>query len=111
MSDTDLQDFDARLHRIAQNAARQPACGRDPAQTRAAASRFRRRPALRLTMLVLAVLVTFKGFMLASLGGASYLLRVQALSEGSGFERLGAFVMSVDPVSLAAATWLSPLVP
>lgn len=73
--------------------------------------RTQRRPMLRLAMLVLTVLVVFKGFLLATQGSADYLLRLQALQGGGFGERLGAFVMGLDPLTLAFAEWLAPLLP
>lgn len=61
------------------------------------------RGTLRGVALVVLVLMVFKGFLYAELGAGAYEQRVAALSEGSAFEKAGAFVMVADPVT----KWLS----
>ncbi|MFD0978102.1 hypothetical protein [Tropicimonas aquimaris] len=71
--------------------------------------RRERRTALRPALMVLVVMVVFKGFLLAALGTETYAAKVVALKDGSIVEQIGGFVMAVDPLSRAIATWVSPL--
>lgn len=50
-------------------------------------------------MLLMLFFMTFKGFMLASLGETDYRARLAILNNGTLYEKAGAFVMGVDPVS------------
>lgn len=61
------------------------------------------RNTLRGIAVVFLVLMVFKGFLLAQLGGAEYAERLSALSDGSAFEKAGSVVMAADPVTV----WLS----
>lgn len=69
----------------------------------------RSRISLRSLLLFLAAGLLFKGFLMASLGFASYDQRVSQLAEGSFVERSGAFVMQSDPLSRKIAGQLLPL--
>jgi hypothetical protein len=59
-------------------------------------------PFLGLAVLVLGI-VAFKGLVHANLGEGNYNARVSALAEGTQVERLGAWVMQADPLTL----WVS----
>ncbi len=59
-------------------------------------------------VLLMAVFMIFKGFMLAQLGEASYNERLLILSSGSLYEQAGGFVMGIDPVSQVIADTLAP---
>lgn len=65
--------------------------------------RFQFRLPVRGFVLLMAVFMLFKGFMLASLGLAAYEQRLSVLQTGSTYEQAGAFVMGLDPVSRAVA--------
>lgn len=54
-------------------------------------------------VLLLLAFVGFKALVMAQIGDAAYLARIDALHQGPLFERVGAFVMQPDPVS----TWIS----
>jgi len=60
-------------------------------------------------LIVLAVFFLFKGFMLASVGAATYDQRVAALADGSPFEQGGAWVMQADPVTKYVAERMRPI--
>ncbi|MBE9638913.1 hypothetical protein [Salipiger mangrovisoli] len=49
---------------------------------------------------VLMGMAAFKGLMLANLGAANYAEHVETLAKGSFADRLGAWVLGVDPVTL-----------
>lgn len=61
------------------------------------------RGTLRGVAIVMIVLMVFKGFLHNQLGAADYLQRVEALSNGSFFEKAGAVLMAPDPITI----WLS----
>lgn len=71
--------------------------------------RFQFRLPVRGFVLLMTFFMIFKGFMLASLGEATYYERLSILKNGSPFERAGAFVMGVDPVSKFAGDMMRPL--
>lgn len=53
--------------------------------------------------------LAFKAFLLASLGDAEFSARVDALANGTVFERAGAWVMQIDPLSQWIVAHLLPL--
>ena len=57
---------------------------------------------------VLAVAFAFKAVLLASMGTASYEARLSDLAAGGPAERLGAWVLQPDPLSLTLARPLAP---
>lgn len=63
----------------------------------------------RSVLLFLAAFLVFKGFLLAHLGSETYGERIARLNDGSMIEKVGAFVMQVDPVSQLIAQKLWPL--
>lgn len=65
--------------------------------------RFQFKLPVRGFVLLMAVFMLFKGFMLASLGDASYNERLTLLNSGTVYEQAGAFVMGIDPVSQTLA--------
>lgn len=58
---------------------------------------------LRGLIVIVAVMMLFKGFLHSQLGPVGYQDRVDALAAGTIFEQAGAFVMVSDPVT----EWLS----
>lgn len=65
---------------------------------------------IRGFVLLMAFFMAFKGFMLASLGETTYQERLNVLQTGSVYERAGAFVMGIDPVSQTIAQSLRPII-
>ncbi len=61
------------------------------------------RGTLRGVAIVMIVLMGFKGFLHFQLGAADYAQRVEALSNGSFFEKAGAVLMAADPITV----WLA----
>ncbi|MFC3614272.1 hypothetical protein ACFORG_10915 [Lutimaribacter marinistellae] len=70
----------------------------------------RSRPGISFRAIVffIAGFFVFKGFMLASVGVATYEERVARLAEGTTAERAGAWVMNADPVSTYISETLGP---
>ena len=66
-----------------------------------------RRGALRGLILIAFVMMGFKAFLYAQLGPQAYAARVDALAEGSAFERGGAWVMTADPVTVTLARYIA----
>jgi hypothetical protein len=71
--------------------------------------RFQFKLPIRGFVLLMAVFMIFKGFMLASLGDQAYYERLSVLRLGSTYEQAGAFVMGIDPVSQVIADSLKPV--
>lgn len=63
----------------------------------------------KYTILFLATLFAFKGFLIASLGAAGYSERVAKLENGTVVEQVGAWVMQIEPVSSFVATEIGPI--
>ncbi len=54
---------------------------------------------LRAVMIMATIGVAYKGFLLASLGAVTYSQKVSILNAGGGFDRIGAWLMQIDPVT------------
>lgn len=102
--------FERRLKRIMRNHRRMShgvthkvtSSGLIIARPRGYVPRF---PIRGLFIAVVAVFV-FKGFVYVNLGAQSYELRVAELTEGTAVEKIGAWVMQVDPATtMIAAAW------
>ena len=65
---------------------------------------------LRSLVLLLLVMILFKGFLHARLGPDAYQARVDNLASGSSVEKAGAWAMTADPVTLWLSGHLSSLV-
>ncbi|PRY22647.1 hypothetical protein CLV78_106188 [Aliiruegeria haliotis] len=114
MSDTQMKEFEGRIKRIEKINRRGggfEAVGTlgQSFYTRAR-KRTQRRPLLRSTIVVLMVMVTFKGFLLAANGETAYTAKLEALQEGTAVQKAGSFVMAIDPLTRAVATWVKPIV-
>ncbi|WP_353473150.1 hypothetical protein PVT71_03720 [Salipiger sp. H15] len=66
-------------------------------------------PRLRILLFALLGLLAFKGVMLANLGAANYSEHVARLSDGSVADKLGSWVLGVDPATLWIAMHLQAL--
>lgn len=64
--------------------------------------------ATRAILLCAICLMGFKAFLLIGLGTDAYTETLAALNTGSGFERAGAWVMQIDPVTAKFSEILSP---
>ena len=61
-------------------------------------------------VLLMAMLMLFKGFLLGWMGDAAYQERLDVLRQGSPYEAAGAFVMGVDPVTRVIADSLGTII-
>lgn len=66
---------------------------------------------LRGLFFAIAGLMMFKAGVVATLGIATYTSRIEALGEGTIFERAGAWVMTADPATLWMALQIKLLLP
>ena len=73
--------------------------------------RVRPRLSLRPLIYCLAAFLIFKGLLLAELGSRVYGERVDRLRDGTAVEKVGAWVMQVDPVSRWIASQVAPHLP
>lgn len=64
---------------------------------------------IRPFLYVLIAVIGFKAVLLASMGSADYLARVEALEAGGMLERAGAFMMRIDPLTGTVSELLAPL--
>ncbi|MBN7783827.1 hypothetical protein JYP51_02780 [Ponticoccus gilvus] len=64
---------------------------------------------LRLLSFALVVFMGFKVMVLTGLGAEAYSLHLAHLAEGSVYERAGAWLMQIDPVTRALAALVAPL--
>lgn len=68
------------------------------------------RGTLRGLVVILIVMVLFKGFLHSQLGAVAYQERLDALAAGSVFEKAGAWAMTVDPMTEFLSVKFSSLV-
>lgn len=105
MYDPNLQDFYRRIDRV--EMARTRGLGFEATGTlgRSAYRRpaARRWSILKPVLLVCLVMLALKGVIHHKIGAATYDQRVAGLMAGDGIDRLGAFLMTADPVTL----WIS----
>ncbi len=68
-------------------------------------------PSLSLPMLMTLTVgfLSFKSFLFVSLGDVGYQTRVDALSDGTIFEKAGAFMMQVEPATMWISSHFVPL--
>lgn len=103
MADPNLRDFYGRIYRI-QKRHRQGGgfeaagtLGRayfQPPQSRSLAA-----PVLRALIMMLVAVTLVKVLMLSAVGPQEYATRLSVLQQGDSFDRVGAFVMTADPVT------------
>ena len=60
--------------------------------------------------MVLAAIVAMKALVYANVGAESYEYRLAALAEGDTADRIGAWILSADPVTVAVSGFLRDLV-
>jgi len=65
---------------------------------------------VRSLFLLLAVMLAFKVFVYAQIGGAAYESRVATLRAGSVAEQLGAYVMAAGPVTVWSANVVNKVI-
>jgi len=65
---------------------------------------------LRGLFLCLVILLTFKGFLYAQLGPTAYADRVTLLENGTIVEKIGAYAMKADPVTLWISARIEPFI-
>lgn len=65
---------------------------------------------VRGLLLVVVIVLVFKGFLHAQLGAEAYGARVEALSNGTIVEQAGGWAMKADPITLALSAKFSSLV-
>ena len=56
--------------------------------------------------LIVALLVMFKALLFAQIGAGNYAIKIEDLRNGTGVDRVGAFVMQEEPVTLALGGFL-----
>jgi len=65
---------------------------------------------LRGVLLIMVVMVVFKGFLHAHLGELAYQERVDQLAKGTIIEQAGSWIMTADPLTLAISQHIASLV-
>lgn len=55
---------------------------------------------LRALMIIAAVLLTFKGFLLYKLGFGLYTAKVAGMRQGDTVDQIGAYLMQIDPITI-----------
>ncbi len=107
MSASQFDEFDRRMRRISRRQSKLShgyvTAVTDDGMVIAKPKRRGNKGALRGFVLIVAVLILFKGFLHAQLGAVAYQDRVDALTAGSVVEQAGGWVMTADPLTL----WLS----
>jgi len=106
MSDPNLANFYGRIARIER--ARAKGYGFEANGTLGRSHFFRpvrqRRPLLRVLIFAFVCVFGLKGTILHYVGPDSYAARVDRLAAGEDFDKLGAWLMQADPVTIWVAT-------
>jgi hypothetical protein len=71
--------------------------------------RARNASGIKFVLLALALFFALKIVLLVSTGSISYEARLLPLQEGTMFEKAGAFVMGIDPITQAGADFAGPI--
>lgn len=107
MSASQFDEFDRRMRRISRRHSKLShgyvTSVNSDGMVVAKPKRRVHRGTLRGLIVIIAVMMVFKGFLHAQLGPSAYQDRVDTLAAGSVFEQVGAWVMTVDPLT----EWLS----
>jgi hypothetical protein len=62
---------------------------------------------LRAAMIIAGVLLTLKGFLLYKLGFGVYTSKVASMARGDTMDQIGAWIMQVEPVTLAVYNFIA----
>lgn len=113
MSAAQFDEFDRRMRRITQRHSKlshgYTAKVTGDGLMVAKPKRKTPRATLRGVAIVVLVLMVFKGFLHARLGEDAYAQRVDALSNGTVFEQVGAVMMTADPITVLLSRQISKL--
>lgn len=106
MYDTNLVDFYSRLAKYERSHAQ--GYGHEAAGTLGRAATYglpKTRRRVRVLPLIFVAVAAFgmKGIILHFVGATDYQARVERLNAGEGFDRLGGWLMQVDPVTAIVA--------
>ena len=114
MSASQFDEFDRRMNRISRRHSKLShgyvTRVNDDGLVVARAKRSSNGGWLRGLMLVVIVMILFKGVLHARLGDAAYMARVDGLAAGSVIEKGGAWIMTPDPITLAISKHVASLV-
>jgi len=109
MSDPNMANFYGRIARIQRAHAK--GHGFEANGTLGRSHHFRpvrqRRPMLRLLIFVFICVFGLKGTILYNVGPESYTARLQRLQSGEEFDKLGAWLMQADPVTVWVAAQIT----
>lgn len=104
MSASQFDEFDRRMRRIHRRHSKLShgyvTSINDDGLVVAKPARRGRNATARAAVIVIALILVFKGVVLAQLGPQAYADRVAALKAGSGFDKAGAFIMQPDPITI-----------
>lgn len=106
MYDTNLVDFYSRVAHFEKSKSKgygHEAPGTLGRSVTYGLNKTRRRVRLMPLVLVAVAAIGLKAVILHSVGNASYESRIATLSAGQGFDRLGGWLMQVDPVTAYVA--------
>jgi len=106
MADPNLKDFYVRLGRIEK--IRRNGGGFEAAGalglSHYARPQQRSIPLLRPLLVLIVAVIGIKGIILNQVGADTYSARVEALTKGSSVDKIGAFIMQADPLTLFVAS-------
>lgn len=114
MSASQFDEFDRRMRRISRRHSKLShgyvTTVNDDGMVVAKPKRKSRMTTVRALALLLLVMLAFKGVLHAQLGGAEYAARVDSLAAGTTVEKVGAWIMTADPVTVQISSLVSSLV-
>ena len=112
MADSNMRNFDKRMEKILAKHS-QLARGYRPAITEDGLIIAEPKRSLwipwRSVLFILVVGMGFKIFLHATIGAGAYDARVARLAAGTEIEQFGAWIMSADPITLAASAQVAAL--
>jgi hypothetical protein len=113
MADANHEDFYRRVDRIQQMSRRGAGFEAAGAIGRSYYNRARRQPVpiFRILAIILLVFVGLKGVIHAQVGAATYQKRVEALQAGTPPERLSAYVLKADGLTLFLSNQIRQVFP
>lgn len=114
MSASQFDEFDRRMRRIHRRHSKLShgyvTSINDDGLVVAKPARRGRNTTARAAVIVIALILVFKGVLLAQLGPQAYDERVDALREGSALEQAGAVIMMPDPITVWISGYMVSLV-
>ncbi|NDR55086.1 hypothetical protein [Aliiruegeria sabulilitoris] len=114
MSNPQMNEFSGRLRRIEKIKKRGGAFEASGTLGQSYYTKLRlrhqRRPILRPAVVFVCTIMLFKGVLLAAIGAEVYAQKLSVLHQGDTVEKIGAFIMAIDPFTATIAQMVAPII-